>query len=116
MRRSKTTRARWGRAAEGLTHSTHGLLVEGEGDVGAALVLVTGAGVAFGWGRGRVGAPALAQVHAGLDEAVALPDGDAALACRTATSTFDPQLAGHGSAPQLEERPVFRSSEVRRAV
>lgn len=99
-----------------MTHSRHALLVEGEGDVGAALVLVTGAGVAFGRGRGRVGAPALAQVQAGLDEAVALPDGDAALACRTAASTFDPQLAGHGPAPQLEERTVFRSSAVRHAV
>lgn len=73
-----------------VTHSRHGLLVEGEGDVGAAVVLVTGAGVAFGRGRGRVGAPALAQVETGLDEAVALPDGNAALACRTAASTFDP--------------------------
>lgn len=82
-----------------VTHSRHGLLVEGEGDVGAAVVLVTGAGVAFGRGRGRVGAPALAPVRAGLDEAVALLDGDAALACRTAASTFDPQLAGHRPAP-----------------
>lgn len=96
-----------------MTHSRHGLLVEGEGDVGAALVLVTGAGAACGRGRRRVGAPALALVRAGLDEAVALPDGDAALACRTAASTFDPQLAGHGPAPQLEERTVFRCREVR---
>ncbi len=57
-----------------------GLLVEGEGDVGAAVVLVTGAGVAFIGRRGRVGAPALAAVDAGLHKAVALPDGDAAQA------------------------------------
>lgn len=57
-----------------------GLLVEGEGDVGAAVLLVTGAGVAFGGRRGRVGVPALSQVHAGFHKAVALPDGDAALA------------------------------------
>lgn len=58
----------------------HGLLVEGEGDVGAAVVLVTGAGVAFGRSRGRVGAPALSQAETGLHKAVALFDGDAALA------------------------------------
>lgn len=95
-----------------VTHSGHGLLVEGEGDVGAAVVLVTGAGVALGRRRrGRVGAPALAQVGAGLDEAVALADGDAALACGTAASTFDPQLAGHGPAPQLEGRAAVRPGE-----
>lgn len=87
----------------GVTHSGHGLLVEGEGDVGAAVVLVTGAaGVALGGRRGRVGAPALAQAQAGLDEAVALPDGHAALACRTAASTFGPQLAARGPAPHLD--------------
>lgn len=59
---------------------SHGLLVEGEGDVGAAVVLVTGAGVAFGGRRGRVGAPALAENEAGLHKAVALSDGDAVLA------------------------------------
>lgn len=58
----------------------HGLRFEGEGDVGAAVVLVTGAGVAFGGTRGRVGAPALSKAGAGLHKAVALPDGDAALA------------------------------------
>lgn len=68
-----------------LTHFLHGqtsrhdLLVEGEGDVGAAVVLVTGAGVAFGGRWGRVGAPALSKVRARLYKAVALPDGDAAL-------------------------------------
>lgn len=36
--------------------------------------------MAFGGRRGRVGAPALAEAVAGLHEAVALPDGDAALA------------------------------------
>lgn len=56
-----------------------GLLVEGEGDVGAAVVLVTGARVAFGGRRGRVGAPALSEVRAGLHKAVVLLDGDAAL-------------------------------------
>lgn len=59
---------------------TQGLLVEGEGDVGAAVVLVTGAGVAFGGRRRRVGAPALSDAEAGLHKAVGLPDGDAALA------------------------------------
>lgn len=59
--------------------SRHDLLVEGEGDVGAAVVLVTGAGVAFDGRRGRVGAPALAYVRAGFHKAVAFPNGDAAL-------------------------------------
>ena len=58
----------------------HGLLVEGEGDVGAAVVLVTGAGVAFGGRWGRVGAPALAEARARLHKAVILSDWDTGLA------------------------------------
>lgn len=85
-----------------VTHSMHGLLVEGEGDVGVAVVLVTGAGVALAGRRGRVGAPALAQALAGLDEAVALPDRDAALARGTAAATFGARLAGRGAAPHLQ--------------
>ena len=73
----------------------HGLLVEGEGDVGAAVVLVTGAGVAFGGTRGRVGAPALPQAVAGLHKAVVLPDGDAAPTGGTPAATFGPYVAGH---------------------
>lgn len=87
-----------------MTHSRHGLLVEGEGDVGAAVVLVTGAGVAFGGRRGRVGAPALAEAEARLHKAVALPDGDAALACGTAASTFGTELARRGPTPHLERK------------
>lgn len=36
--------------------------------------------MAFGGGLGRVGMPALSQLNAGLHKAVALPEGDAALA------------------------------------
>lgn len=36
--------------------------------------------MAFGGRRGRVGAPALSEGDTGLHKAVALPDGDAALA------------------------------------
>lgn len=59
-------------------HLRHRLLVKGEGDVGTAVVLVTGAGVAFAGRRGEVGAFAKARTR--LHEAVALPDGDAGLA------------------------------------
>lgn len=73
----------WGRCENdhktlGVTHRRHGLLVKGEGDVGTAVVLVTGARVAFAGRRGEVGAFARAQTR--LHEAVALPDGDAGLA------------------------------------
>lgn len=58
----------------------HDFLVEGEGDVSAAVVLVSRARVADGGRLGRVGAPALSELWAGLNKAVALPEGDAALA------------------------------------
>lgn len=67
-------------------HFRNCLLVEGEGDVGTAVVLVTGAGVAFAGRRGEVGA--LANARTRLHEAVAVPDGDAGLARRTLASTF----------------------------
>lgn len=83
------------------THSRHGLLVEREGDVGTAVVLVTGAGAAFGGRRRRVGAPALPEPQAGSHEAVALSDGDTALARRTPASTFGAQLARLRATPHL---------------
>lgn len=68
-----TTKPSW------LTHLLrHSLLVEGEGDVGTTVVLVTGAGVAFAGRRREVGA--FTKAWARLHEAVALPDGDAGLA------------------------------------
>lgn len=61
-----------------MTHSSHGLLVKGEGNVGTA-VLVTGAGVAFGRRWQGVGGPALAQAQTGPHKALVVTDGDAAL-------------------------------------
>lgn len=80
----------------------HGFLVEGEGDVGAAVVLVTGAGVAFGGRRRRVGAPALSEAETGLHEAVALSDRYAALARGTRASTLGTQVARFRPAPHLD--------------
>lgn len=65
----------------------HGLLVKGEGDVGAAVVLVTGAGVAFAGRRAEI--RALAKARTRLDKAVALQEGDAGVSRRTAVPTFD---------------------------
>lgn len=57
----------------------HDVLVEGEGDVGAAALRMTP-----GCGRGPVGgAPAFALAGTRLDEAALVPDGDAGLTGRT---------------------------------
>lgn len=75
-----------------LTHRfKYGLLVEREGDVGTAVVLVTGAGVAFAGRRGEVGAFTNAWTR--FHEAVALPDGDAGLARRTLALTVGADTA-----------------------
>ena len=42
---------------------------------------------------GRVGVPALSELKAGLHKAVVFPEGEAALAQRTPTSTFGTQFA-----------------------
>lgn len=84
-----------------VTHPWQDLLVEGEGDVGAVIVLVTGTGMAF-WGRrGRVGAPALSEALTGLHKTVALPDGDAALARGTPATAFGTKVARHRTTPHL---------------
>lgn len=82
------------------THLWHGVLVEGEGDVGTVAL-----GVALCVGLGTVGGrPALALAGAWLDKTALVPDGhthltDRALATAVAF-TVDP--AGFGTAPDLE--------------
>lgn len=84
------------------THRWHDVLVEGEGDVGAAAVLVRGAGVALDGGLCLdVGVPALSNVQARLHKAMAVPNREAALAQWTPTSTFTTRCARSWAAPHL---------------
>lgn len=82
------------------THLWHGVLVEGEGDIGTVALRV-----ALCVGRETVGGrPALALAGAWLDKTALVPDGhthltDRALATAVAF-TVDP--AGFGTAPDLE--------------
>lgn len=84
------------------THLGHGLLIKGEGDVGAAVVLVTGARVAFAGRWGEVWA--FAKVWTRLHKAVALSDGDAGLAWRTPASTFGAYITWGRPTPHLERK------------
>lgn len=82
------------------THLWHGVLVEGEGDIGTVALRV-----ALCVGRETVGGrPALALTGAWLDETALVPDGHTRLtnwALATAvTFTVDP--AEFGTAPDLE--------------
>lgn len=82
------------------TDLCHDILVEGEGDVGAAALRVTP-----GCGRGPVGgAPALPLAEAGLDEAALVPDGDAGLPGWTlGAASLTVQAARFRSTPKLSE-------------
>lgn len=95
-----------------MTHLRHGLLLQGEGDVGAAAVLGRGAGVALDGGLGSVGAPTLPELHARLHEAVAFTEGHAALAGGTPASDFGAEFARPGSAPHLPRKTGFNFKSV----
>lgn len=79
----------------------HDLLVECEGDVGAAVVVVTGAQVAFVGRGGGITTPALALLHTGLHKAVALPHWHTVLARWTAAPTLRGQFTRLGTTPHL---------------
>lgn len=79
----------------------HDLLVEREGDVGAAVVVVTGAQVAFVGRSGGITAPAFTLLQTGLHKAVAVPYRQTALARRAAAPPLGAQLARLGTTPHL---------------
>lgn len=89
----------------------HDILVEGEGDVGAAALQVTP-----GCGRGPVGGPpALPLAEAGLDEAALVPDGDAGLPGWTlGAASLTVQAARFRSTPKLcaDDSPVVTAALV----
>lgn len=95
-----------------MTHWRHDVLVECECDVGTAVVLVSGAGMAFGRWRQRDVGPALSQARAGLDEAVVLLNGHALLAHRAAPTTFSADPTGPGATPHLHNRQETRQGTV----
>lgn len=71
----------------------HDLLLEDEGDVGAAVVLVRGAGVAFDSRLREAGAPALAELQAGFHKAVGFSNGHAALIWGASPSALGAEFA-----------------------
>ena len=101
----------WLGTAGNQTDPRHHVLVEGEGDVGAAALWVTP-----GCGRGSVGgAPALALIGAGLHEAALVQDADAGLTGWTlGPPGLTVEAAGFRTTPELRRKRRKRRKRRRR--